>query len=270
MFVCCGGVTPKKKNNNNKNLGTVLELVKRGQYTFPDSTWGTISPAGKHLVQCLMTVDPRQRYGYKQVLNHPWMQGSDELPEHFIAQTSVSNLKISTPPKRRVGGGRANVTRHVNQPFVGEFGNENGGNIGVNVNTHHGHGFAHGHGQGQAQRHGHGYGYQQQQQQQGYHHVMHAGRVGGIHGIGGGIVQHHQNMPVINNNNNNMIDNNNAVLGKRNMLEFEETDVEMAQPNAKKRKIYKSNSIDKVNLFMHFSFCFDSLSLFFCLLVGLF
>lgn len=47
--------------------------VAKGEYTFLSPWWDEISKEAKDLVSHLLTVDPKQRYGPDEVLNHPWI-----------------------------------------------------------------------------------------------------------------------------------------------------------------------------------------------------
>ena len=49
------------------------ELIRAGQYSFPDSEWKIVSNNAKDLVNCLLKRDASQLLTIQQVLEHPWM-----------------------------------------------------------------------------------------------------------------------------------------------------------------------------------------------------
>ena len=68
----------------NEKEGPLLELVKKGQFSFPAQTWSTVTPQAKDLVSRLMCIDVDKRYNGKQTLAHPWMRinGNDNNHNH--------------------------------------------------------------------------------------------------------------------------------------------------------------------------------------------
>jgi len=59
-----------------ENTVALYKQIKKGEYDFPDPYWTDISDAAKHLVRCLLCVDPKKRYTAQQVLQHPWIAGT--------------------------------------------------------------------------------------------------------------------------------------------------------------------------------------------------
>jgi len=75
MFVLLAGYPPFYADSDKE----VLELVKAGNFTFRRSDWKNISEDAKDLVQCLIKMDPDERYTAPQALQHTWVK--DKAPK---------------------------------------------------------------------------------------------------------------------------------------------------------------------------------------------
>jgi len=69
-----------------ESTAQLYKQIKRGEYDFPDPYWTDISPAAKDLVRGLLTVDPSKRLTGPQVLQHPWIVGSNVPTKAFGEQ----------------------------------------------------------------------------------------------------------------------------------------------------------------------------------------
>lgn len=71
---------------------TLTQKVAKGEYTFLSPWWDEVSKEAKDLVSHLLTVDPSQRYGTDDVLNHPWILNNDQ-PTNPAADAPVYKTK---------------------------------------------------------------------------------------------------------------------------------------------------------------------------------
>eukprot|EP01084_Bolivina_argentea_P294127 506007_1 len=55
------------------SLHQVYKLIVKGKYNFNHKKWENISKEAKHLVQCLLEIDPEKRYSAKDIQHHPWI-----------------------------------------------------------------------------------------------------------------------------------------------------------------------------------------------------
>eukprot|EP01098_Paradermamoeba_levis_P003063 TRINITY_DN1432_c0_g1_i10.p1 TRINITY_DN1432_c0_g1~~TRINITY_DN1432_c0_g1_i10.p1 ORF type:complete len:380 (+),score=66.81 TRINITY_DN1432_c0_g1_i10:426-1565(+) len=85
----------------------VLKQIRKGDFSFPEKDWGSISDSAKDLVRGLMTVEPSKRLTATQALNHPWMllhptnhqrmkQQSEEIEQK---PKQEADLPLPQPPK---------------------------------------------------------------------------------------------------------------------------------------------------------------------------
>jgi calcium/calmodulin-dependent protein kinase I len=78
---------------HNENTAELYNLIKAGDYSFPDPYWSDISPEAKDLVRGLLTVDPTKRYTSEKVLQHPWISG-DVARSKDLGQSHLNRLKV--------------------------------------------------------------------------------------------------------------------------------------------------------------------------------
>lgn len=61
--------------------------IRSGVYDFPPEEWKDISSSVKDLIRGLLHIDPERRMTVDQMMRHPWIAASDEVPQtplHFI------------------------------------------------------------------------------------------------------------------------------------------------------------------------------------------
>ena len=61
------------------NDDELFEKIKKGEFTFPSEEWDDISDLAKDLVSKLLETDPSKRLDAEGILNHPWMQATENL-----------------------------------------------------------------------------------------------------------------------------------------------------------------------------------------------
>eukprot|EP00475_Leptophrys_vorax_P013430 TRINITY_DN19838_c0_g1_i3.p2 TRINITY_DN19838_c0_g1~~TRINITY_DN19838_c0_g1_i3.p2 ORF type:complete len:360 (+),score=107.61 TRINITY_DN19838_c0_g1_i3:79-1080(+) len=75
----------------------LYEQIKKGDYDFPSPYWDTISDEAKNLVTRLLTVNPKERCTYTELLEHPWIAGDKardvNLGEQFNKKLQQFNAR---------------------------------------------------------------------------------------------------------------------------------------------------------------------------------
>eukprot|EP01083_Nonionella_stella_P120967 363057_1 len=70
LYIMLGGYQPFRGDN----LQQMYASIVKGDYNFKSKRWNNISSEAKDLIDCLLNVDPKERYSANQVKNHPWMK----------------------------------------------------------------------------------------------------------------------------------------------------------------------------------------------------
>lgn len=96
----------------NDETPLLVDQIKRGNVSYPDSHWAGISSQAKSFVQSLLQVEPTDRATARDALNHPWMSWK---PSPF---NRSGDLAIKTPSmmQRLRDGGGANSNVGPGQP----------------------------------------------------------------------------------------------------------------------------------------------------------
>eukprot|EP00494_Astrolonche_serrata_P033514 UN33783 len=50
------------------------ELIKQGNVVFDGEAWSDITKEAQDLIKKLLVVNPKKRFGYKEILEHPWIK----------------------------------------------------------------------------------------------------------------------------------------------------------------------------------------------------
>mmetsp|Transcript_68674 Transcript_68674/g.217208 ORF Transcript_68674/g.217208 Transcript_68674/m.217208 type:complete len:398 (+) Transcript_68674:259-1452(+) len=99
----------------------LFDKIRRGDYSFDDPVWDTISESAKDLVRSLLVVDPNKRLSASQTLAHKWITGS-------VNKTSLSgaqkNLRKNYRSKFRAGVGTVIAMNRMKHALAGLGGNE--------------------------------------------------------------------------------------------------------------------------------------------------
>ena len=77
IYIMLCGYPPFYSEIPHKPLSqTMQNKIMSGNYEFPPSEWSTISLEAKNLIRALLHVDPAERMGVDDLLQHKWLQSS--------------------------------------------------------------------------------------------------------------------------------------------------------------------------------------------------
>ncbi|RDD43738.1 Serine/threonine-protein kinase 33 [Trichoplax sp. H2] len=76
----------------------LFELIKKGEITFNQPIWKTVSDSAKELLQRILCVNTAKRYTAKEILNHSWITGS----EGSDGPTALELMRIMNEEKKTV------------------------------------------------------------------------------------------------------------------------------------------------------------------------
>lgn len=90
VYTLLGGYPPFA----DKNQRNLFRKIRNGQYEFHEEYWENISDDAKDLIQCLLTVEPRERMSAKDALNHKWMKQDDKALSSKDLGLNLSELRV--------------------------------------------------------------------------------------------------------------------------------------------------------------------------------
>jgi len=95
LYILLCGFPPFHDEHN--NLKRLYKKIKKGQFQFVSPYWDAISDDAKDLVSKLLNTNPKQRYGAKEVLSHPWLKNNNQtsIGETFNVQLRNYQLKAT-------------------------------------------------------------------------------------------------------------------------------------------------------------------------------
>ncbi len=101
MYILLSGTMPFSVRDN--------KSVMRGEYTFPQARWVTVSDAAKDLISGLLKVDHNARLSAAEALDHPWMR---VVAATSVVQSTDTSGQISTAQviPEKTHSGSKNVT----------------------------------------------------------------------------------------------------------------------------------------------------------------
>jgi calcium/calmodulin-dependent protein kinase I len=79
----------------------VAQKIKRCDYCFDDEDWHHVSEEAKHLIKCLLQVNPVERYNVDQALNHKWMLQDSEILKARCLHKTLKKIKLTKNQKFR-------------------------------------------------------------------------------------------------------------------------------------------------------------------------
>lgn len=102
LYILLCGSPPFNPMHPNK---TLVQQITDGDFSFPESQWGSISPEAIDLVTQLMTVDPKKRLGAAEALIHPWLADEDiqRKAQALMRPASIQNQSESIAANTRSG-----------------------------------------------------------------------------------------------------------------------------------------------------------------------
>ncbi|KAE9554867.1 hypothetical protein FO519_001895 [Halicephalobus sp. NKZ332] len=67
--------------------------IKAGAYDYPSPEWDTVTPEAKHLIDSMLTVNPKKRITAEQALRVPWICNRDRVASMMHRQDTVDCLR---------------------------------------------------------------------------------------------------------------------------------------------------------------------------------
>uniref|UniRef100_A0AC35EQN1 Protein kinase domain-containing protein n=1 Tax=Panagrolaimus sp. PS1159 TaxID=55785 RepID=A0AC35EQN1_9BILA len=67
--------------------------IKAGAYDYPSPEWDTVTPEAKHLIDSMLTVNPKKRITADQALRVPWICNRDRVASMMHRQDTVDCLR---------------------------------------------------------------------------------------------------------------------------------------------------------------------------------
>jgi len=94
LYILLCGFPPFHDEHN--NLKRLYKKIKKGNFQFVSPYWDGISNEAKDLVTNLLKTNPSQRFGAKDVLEHPWLSNADNknIGKKFNDQLKNHQLKV--------------------------------------------------------------------------------------------------------------------------------------------------------------------------------
>lgn len=87
--------------------------VESGRFDFADAAWKNVSADAKHLIRCMVAVDPDDRYTAEQVLAHPWITGSHHGKQPLSPRINLDLDNVRSRYKQKIGAASKAVWAHT-------------------------------------------------------------------------------------------------------------------------------------------------------------
>ncbi|OQS05638.1 calcium/calmodulin-dependent protein kinase [Thraustotheca clavata] len=80
--------------NGTRSDNEMIDAIKKCQFDFNDEAWNGISAQAKDLIKHLLVLDPTERYSMADLLNHPWIIGTEgvDIPVQPLSPTIHTDL----------------------------------------------------------------------------------------------------------------------------------------------------------------------------------
>ncbi|TFK10267.1 transmembrane protein 196 [Platysternon megacephalum] len=91
LYTMLTGYTPFA-NGPDDTPEEILARIGSGKFSLTGGYWNTVSVTAKDLVSKMLHVDPHQRLTAAQVLRHPWIVDSDQLPQYQLNRQDAPHL----------------------------------------------------------------------------------------------------------------------------------------------------------------------------------
>uniref|UniRef100_A0A8C4VKV5 non-specific serine/threonine protein kinase n=1 Tax=Gopherus evgoodei TaxID=1825980 RepID=A0A8C4VKV5_9SAUR len=91
LYTMLTGYTPFA-NGPDDTPEEILARIGSGKFSLTGGYWNSVSITAKDLVSKMLHVDPHQRLTAAQVLRHPWIVDSDQLPQYQLNRQDAPHL----------------------------------------------------------------------------------------------------------------------------------------------------------------------------------
>ena len=88
LYIMLSGHHPFDISTN--KVTDLYDSIKKGNFTFPRSLFGNVSPAAIEFIKKMMTVDPDKRVTAAEALHDPWLVGSSSSDSAPAAQPAAA------------------------------------------------------------------------------------------------------------------------------------------------------------------------------------
>ncbi|TPX31410.1 hypothetical protein SmJEL517_g05228 [Synchytrium microbalum] len=73
LFAMLYGELPFGQDTNGHGTDQLFSRIRKGNFEFPNTRVHRVTSQAKNLIECLLKVDPQERYSMEQALEHPWI-----------------------------------------------------------------------------------------------------------------------------------------------------------------------------------------------------
>ncbi|CAB1329344.1 unnamed protein product [Coregonus sp. 'balchen'] len=81
MYMLLCGYPPFYSNHGLAISPGMKERIRNGEYKFPNAEWSDVSEEANELICHLLKTEPTQRMSITELMNHPWIKQSMEVPQ---------------------------------------------------------------------------------------------------------------------------------------------------------------------------------------------
>ncbi|CAD6188278.1 unnamed protein product [Caenorhabditis auriculariae] len=100
LYVILCGFPPFQSMEGENSQAELFRQIATGDFSFPSPAWDGVSWAVRHLIICLVTVDPEERFSAQNVLENEWIKQFGEVEQEyetwaqFTVQSHVPNEDV--------------------------------------------------------------------------------------------------------------------------------------------------------------------------------
>eukprot|EP00488_Nonionellina_sp_1-RS-2012_P002075 TRINITY_DN376_c0_g1_i1.p1 TRINITY_DN376_c0_g1~~TRINITY_DN376_c0_g1_i1.p1 ORF type:complete len:121 (+),score=29.50 TRINITY_DN376_c0_g1_i1:381-743(+) len=84
LYIMLVGYQPFRADS----LNQIYTKIALGKFDFKSKRWNKVSKEAKHMVRCLMEVDPKKRYTMEDVRTHSWIVQNVDIDLTHIRKTN--------------------------------------------------------------------------------------------------------------------------------------------------------------------------------------
>ncbi|KAH1010205.1 ribosomal protein S6 kinase alpha-5 isoform X2 [Dendroctonus ponderosae] len=96
LYTMLSGKVPFHARSDEETVSSIMNRIKRGQFSFDSSAWDDVSQDAKNVVAGLLTVKPSDRLRMIDLQNNHWVQGSDGALENVLRTPDILSARTST------------------------------------------------------------------------------------------------------------------------------------------------------------------------------